>query len=159
GHAAAAPLSRLRQRLELEGVGSVARGQLRLRARERPGEAVVECPAQGPPAHQPESGDAAQSLPPPPHPHPGDPRPPGGAGEGGLTVEAATSEPVAAPRRRRRLRLTTPALLGLPTSWLLVFFLAPIAIVAAYSVNVLVLAPTPQGFTLSAWRSLFSSSN
>src|SRR6185369_7239064 len=32
-------------------------------------------------------------------------------------------------------------------------------IVAAYSVNVLVLAPTPQGFTLSAWRSLFSSEN
>jgi spermidine/putrescine transport system permease protein len=82
-----------------------------------------------------------------------------GAGEGGLTVEAATSEPAAAPRRRRRLRLTTPGLLGLPVSWLLVFFLAPIAIVAAYSVNVLVLAPTPQGFTLSGWRSLFSSGN
>ena len=82
-----------------------------------------------------------------------------GAGEGGLTVEAATSEPAVAPRRRRRLRLTTPALLGLPVSWLAVFFLAPIAIVAAYSVDVLVLFPGPHGFTLSAWRSLFSGSN
>jgi spermidine/putrescine transport system permease protein len=50
-------------------------------------------------------------------------------------------------------------LLGLPVSWLAVFFLAPIAIVAAYSVDVLVLAPQPQGFTLSAWRALFSSGN
>jgi spermidine/putrescine transport system permease protein len=82
-----------------------------------------------------------------------------GAGEGGLTVEAATSEPAVAPRRRRRRRLTTPALLGLPVSWLAVFFLAPIAIVAAYSVDVLVLFPGPHGFTISAWRSLFSSSN
>jgi len=79
-----------------------------------------------------------------------------GAGEGGLTVEAATSEPAAAPRHRRRLRLTTPALLGLPVVWLAVFFLAPIAIVAAYSVDVLVLFPGPHGFTISAWRSLFS---
>jgi spermidine/putrescine transport system permease protein len=82
-----------------------------------------------------------------------------GAGEGGLTVEAATSEPAVAPRRRRRRRLATPALLGLPVSWLAVFFLAPIAIVAAYSVDVLVLFPGPHGFTISAWRSLFSSSN
>jgi len=79
-----------------------------------------------------------------------------GAGEGGLTVEAATSEPAAAPRRRRRRRLTTPALLGLPVAWLAVFFLAPIAIVAAYGVDVLVLFPRPHGFTISAWRSLFS---
>ena len=79
-----------------------------------------------------------------------------GAGEGGLTVEAATSEPAAAPRRRRRRRLTTPALLGLPVAWLAVFFLAPIAIVAAYSVDVLVLGPGPRGFTISPWRSLFS---
>ena len=78
-----------------------------------------------------------------------------GAGEGGLTVEA-TSEPAAAPRRRRRRRLTTPALLGPPVAWLAVFFLAPIAIVAAYSVDVLVLFPGPHGFTISAWRSLFS---
>jgi spermidine/putrescine transport system permease protein len=81
-----------------------------------------------------------------------------GAGEGGLTLEAATPETAApAPRRRRRPTLATPALLGLPVSWLAVFFLVPIAIVAAYSVDVLVLFPGPHGFTLSAWRSLFSS--
>jgi len=80
-----------------------------------------------------------------------------GAGEGGLTLEAATAKQAApARRRRRRFKLTTPALLGLPVSWLAVFFLAPIAIVAAYSVDVLVLFPGPHGFTLSAWRSLFS---
>jgi spermidine/putrescine transport system permease protein len=81
-----------------------------------------------------------------------------GAGEGGLTLEAATPEPAApAPRRRRRPSLATPVLLGLPVTWLAVFFLAPIAIVAAYSVDVLVLFPGPHGFTLAAWHSLFSS--
>ena len=80
-----------------------------------------------------------------------------GAGESGLTLEASTPAPAApSPRRRRRLKLATPALLGLPVSWLAVFFLAPIAIVAAYSVDVFVLFPGPHGFTLSAWRSLFS---
>jgi spermidine/putrescine transport system permease protein len=64
----------------------------------------------------------------------------------------------AAPRRRRsrlRLDLRTPGLLGLPVGWLLVFFLAPIAIVALYSVNVLALFPGPHSFTLTAWHDLF----
>jgi spermidine/putrescine transport system permease protein len=79
------------------------------------------------------------------------------AGEGGLTLEASAADAAApASRRRRRLKLTTPALLGLPVSWLAVFFLAPIAIVAAYSVDVFVLFPGPHGFTLSAWHSFFS---
>jgi spermidine/putrescine transport system permease protein len=70
----------------------------------------------------------------------------------------ATAATAAAPARRRRRRpgLTTPALLGLPVSWLLLFFVVPIAIVGAYSVDVLVLFPGPHGFTLAAWRSLFS---
>jgi spermidine/putrescine transport system permease protein len=61
-----------------------------------------------------------------------------------------------AVRRRRRLRpdLATPGLLGLPVSWLLVFFLAPIGIVAAYSVDVLALFPGPHAFSLSAWHDL-----
>jgi spermidine/putrescine transport system permease protein len=80
-----------------------------------------------------------------------------GAGEGRLTLEASATDAAApAPRRRRRPKLSTPGLLGLPVSWLAVFFLAPIAIVAAYSVDVLVLFPGPHGFTLAAWRSLFS---
>lgn len=80
-----------------------------------------------------------------------------GAGEGGLTLESATPAPAApSPRRRRRPNLAAPALLGLPVSWLAVFFLVPIGIVAAYSVDVLVLFPGPHGFTISAWRSLFS---
>ena len=41
-------------------------------------------------------------------------------------------------------------------SWLVVFFVAPIAIVGAYSVDVFVLFPGPHGFTLSAWHSFFS---
>jgi spermidine/putrescine transport system permease protein len=60
--------------------------------------------------------------------------------------------------RRRRLDLTTPALLGLPLGWLVVFFLAPIAIVAAYSFDVYSLDPGPHGFTLTAWREFAHSS-
>jgi len=63
-------------------------------------------------------------------------------------------------RHRRfssRLDLTTPGLLGLPLGWLLVFFLAPIAIVGAYSVDVLALFPGAHAFTLTAWRDLFES--
>jgi spermidine/putrescine transport system permease protein len=82
-----------------------------------------------------------------------------GAGEGGSLTLESTAGAAAAPTRRRRRRrpdLSTPALLGLPVSWLAVFFLAPIAIVAAYSVDVFVLFPGPHGFTLSAWHSFFS---
>ena len=57
-------------------------------------------------------------------------------------------------RRRRRLRpdLTTPSLLGLPIAWLVVFFVLPIAIVAAYSFDVYSLYPGKHGFTFGAWR-------
>jgi spermidine/putrescine transport system permease protein len=50
--------------------------------------------------------------------------------------------------------VTTAGLLGLPTAWLAVFFLAPIAIVAAYSFDVYTLFPGPHGFTVSAWRAV-----
>jgi spermidine/putrescine transport system permease protein len=56
-------------------------------------------------------------------------------------------------RKRARLDLTTPGLLGLPLVWLAVFFVLPIAIVAAYSFNVYSLDPGPHSFTLEAWRS------
>ena len=65
-----------------------------------------------------------------------------GRGEGFLT------------RRRPAHYLTTPSLLGLPLAWLGVFFVAPIAIVAAYSFDVYSLFPGPHGFTLSGWRSV-----
>src|SRR2546421_11222388 len=48
--------------------------------------------------------------------------------------------------------MTTASLLGLPIGWLAVFFVLPIAIVAAYSFDVYSLFPGPHGFTLSAWR-------
>jgi spermidine/putrescine transport system permease protein len=51
--------------------------------------------------------------------------------------------------------LATPGLLGLPIGWLLVFFVAPIAIVSLYSVDVLALFPGAHSFTLSAWHDLF----
>ncbi len=56
-------------------------------------------------------------------------------------------------RARARLDLTTPSLLGLPLAWLAVFFVVPIAIVAAYSFDVYSLYPGKHGFTLQAWRS------
>ena len=51
-------------------------------------------------------------------------------------VEAGDSQARLPGRRRLRPDLTTPTLLGLPLAWLIVFFVVPIAIVAAYSVDV-----------------------
>jgi spermidine/putrescine transport system permease protein len=63
------------------------------------------------------------------------------------------------PRRRRlRVDLTVPALLGLPLAWLLVFFVVPIAIVAAYSVDIYSLDSGPHAFTLSAWHDFLHGS-
>src|SRR5919204_2027970 len=70
---------------------------------------------------------------------------------------AARASP-ASRRRRLRVDLTTPTLLGLPLAWLAVFFLAPIAIVAAYSFNVYSFESGPHGFTLDAWHSFLHSS-
>src|SRR5207244_3934028 len=61
-------------------------------------------------------------------------------------------------RRRLRLDPATPSLLGLPLGWLAVFFVLPIAIVAAYSFDVYSLNPGPHGFTLGAWRSFVHDS-
>ena len=65
---------------------------------------------------------------------------------------------MAVRRRRGRLDLTTPTLLGLPVAWLVVFFIVPIAIVAAYSFDVYSLFPGKHGFTLAAWREFVHSS-
>src|SRR5439155_6214253 len=65
---------------------------------------------------------------------------------------------MAARRERLRLDLTTPTLLGLPVAWLVVFFVLPIAIVAAYSLNVYSLLPGEHGFTLDGWRAFIHSS-
>jgi spermidine/putrescine transport system permease protein len=70
---------------------------------------------------------------------------------------AARASP-ASRRRRLRVDLTTPTLLGLPLAWLAVFFLAPIAIVAAYSFNVYSFEAGPHGFTLDAWHGFLHSS-
>jgi spermidine/putrescine transport system permease protein len=61
-------------------------------------------------------------------------------------------------RRRLRLDLTTPALLAPPLAWLGVFFVVPIAIVAAYSFDVYSLDPGPHGFTTQAWHAFLHSS-
>ncbi|HSC50088.1 MAG TPA: ABC transporter permease [Gaiellaceae bacterium] len=71
---------------------------------------------------------------------------------------AEAREPPAPRRRRLRPDLTTPTLLGLPLAWLVVFFLAPIAIVAAYSLDVYSLDPGPHSLTLSAWHDFLHSS-
>ncbi len=65
---------------------------------------------------------------------------------------------MAVRRPRVRLDLTTPTLLGLPVAWLVVFFIVPIAIVAAYSFDVYSLFPGKHGFTLAAWREFLHSS-
>src|SRR5437868_4398343 len=58
-------------------------------------------------------------------------------------------------RRSLRSGWTTTGLLGLPLAWLVVFFVVPIAIVAAYSFDVYSLFPGAHGFTLGGWRSFF----
>jgi spermidine/putrescine transport system permease protein len=68
-----------------------------------------------------------------------------------LEVEAGVP-PRASRRKRARPDLTTPSLLGLPLAWLAVFFVLPIAIVAAYSFDLYSLNPGQHGFTLGAWR-------
>src|SRR3989454_6807904 len=75
-----------------------------------------------------------------------------------MAIAEARGSPEGTRRRRLRLDLTTPALLGLPLAWLAVFFLVPIAIVAAYSFDVYALNPGPHGFTLAAWREFAHSS-
>jgi spermidine/putrescine transport system permease protein len=75
-----------------------------------------------------------------------------------MALAEGGSSPERIPRRRRRIDLTAPALLGLPLAWLVVFFLVPIAIVAAYSFDVYSLDPGPHGFTLDAWRAFVHSS-
>jgi spermidine/putrescine transport system permease protein len=71
---------------------------------------------------------------------------------------AEVREPPAPRRRRRRLDLSTPTLLGLPLAWLAVFFVAPIAIVTCYSLDVYSLDPGPHTLTLSAWHDFLHSS-
>ena len=76
-----------------------------------------------------------------------------------MAIADAGSSPGHIPRRRRlRVDLTTPTLLGLPLAWLAVFFLVPIGIVAAYSLDVYSLDPGPHSFTLTAWRDFLHSS-
>lgn len=74
-----------------------------------------------------------------------------------MAAAAGYGASVAGRRGRLRARLATPALLGLPVGWLAVFFVAPVCIVAAYSVDVLSLFPGAHGFTLSAWRDFVHS--
>src|SRR5713101_7110447 len=71
-----------------------------------------------------------------------------------MAVEGEAGPPPVRLQRRRRVRLdlTTPTLLGPPVAWLVVFFLVPIAIVAAYSFDLYSLFPGKHGFTLAAWR-------
>src|SRR3954469_6936423 len=73
-------------------------------------------------------------------------------------AEAGTTPEAAPHRRRRRLAGAPPTLLGLPLAWLGVFFLVPIAIVAAYSFDVYSLDPGPHGFTLTARPDFLHSS-
>jgi spermidine/putrescine transport system permease protein len=74
-----------------------------------------------------------------------------------VEVEAGAA-PARRPRKRLRLDVTTPGLLGPPLAWLAVFFVVPIAIVAAYSFNALSLDPGAHPITLQAWHDFLHSS-
>ena len=75
-----------------------------------------------------------------------------------MAVDAHAEAPPLRRRRRLRLGLATPGLLGLPMAWLVVFFLVPIGIVACYSFNVYSINPGPHSFTIAAWHDFLHSS-
>src|SRR5881398_1901881 len=77
-----------------------------------------------------------------------------------MAIEGEAGVPAVSLSRRRRMRLNlaAPGLLGLPVAWLVVFFVVPIAIVALYSFDVYSLFPGKHGFTLDAWRAFLHSS-
>src|ERR671933_1070991 len=75
-----------------------------------------------------------------------------------MALAEAGASPARLRRRRLRLDLTTPTLLGLPLAWLGVFFVVPIAVVAAYSFDVYSLDPGPHGFTTAAWHAFLHRS-
>src|ERR671933_1475053 len=75
-----------------------------------------------------------------------------------MALAEARGSPARRRRRRLRLDLTTPTLLAPPLAWLGVFFVVPIAIVAAYSFDVYSLDPGPHGFTTAAWHAFLHSS-
>ena len=77
-----APRACVRRRLELDAFGEVARGQLRLRACERAGAAIVERPPEGPAADEYTGRDRAGRPPRPRHPAPSPVRADVGRGEG-----------------------------------------------------------------------------
>src|SRR6186997_114645 len=69
-------------------------------------------------------------------------------------IEAGASTASPTGGRRFRRDPTAPGLLGLPVAWLVVFFVVPIGIVAAYSVDALSITTGPHPVTLDGWRHL-----
>ena len=59
--------------------------------------------------------------------------------------------------KRKHLGLATPGLLGLPLAWLVVFFIVPIGIVGAYSLDVFSIYPGKHPVTWSGWDDFFHS--
>ena len=59
---------------------------------------------------------------------------------------------------RRRHRVTR-WLLALPLGWLLLFFVIPVALVAAYSVGILATFTREEGISFASWQMLFSGDN
>lgn len=55
-------------------------------------------------------------------------------------------------RRSRRSALTNAGLLAGPVGWVLLFFLIPVVLIAAYSVGALVLLRSDQMLSLDSWR-------
>jgi len=75
-----------------------------------------------------------------------------------MAITEAREPPAQRRRRRLRLDLSAPSLLGLPLAWLAAFFLVPIGIVAAYSFNLYSLDPGPHHFTLAGWHDFLHGS-
>ena len=77
-----------------------------------------------------------------------------------MAADASEHLPPPVVRRRRRIDLTTPGLLALPLAWLALFFVVPVAIVGAYSIDALYLPlfPGEHPVTLQAWHDFLHGS-
>lgn len=72
--------------------------------------------------------------------------------------EAGRRSRLASALERRRHRATR-ALLAVPLGWLLLFFVVPVALVAAYSIGVLATFTREEGISFLSWQLFFTGEN
>jgi spermidine/putrescine transport system permease protein len=75
-----------------------------------------------------------------------------------MAIEAAAAPAAPRKRRRRGTARVNLGLLSVPVSWLVLFFIVPVVLVALYSVGVLTLISYDEYLSLRPWRDFLHSS-